>query len=148
MYGAAFRLTGSSQEAEDLVQDALLKLWTKRDELDDIDNEAAFSITLMRNLFLDQQRKKHLKEADKQPEEYHVSQDGDPARDLESADTIEKIVLLVNRLPRQQRIVMTLRDIEGLSFDEIKAQTGLNDVNLRVLLSRARKAVREKISKK
>src|SRR3712207_9359307 len=39
-----------------LVQDALLKLWTKRDELDGIDNEAAFSITLMRNLFLDQQR--------------------------------------------------------------------------------------------
>ena len=50
---------------------------------------------------------------------------------------------LIARLPGQQREVMTLRDLCGMSFEEIEAETGLTAVNIRAVLSRARKTVRQ-----
>lgn len=51
----------------------------------------------------------------------------------------------INDLPENQRLIITLHDIDELSYEEIEKQTGLNAVNIRVTLSRARKAVREKL---
>jgi len=54
---------------------------------------------------------------------------------------------IIAHLPEQQRLIITLRDIEDRSYDEIAAQTGLQAVNIRVLLSRARKQIREQFNK-
>ena len=55
--------------------------------------------------------------------------------------------MLIARLPRQQRMVMMLRDVKGCSYEEVERLTGLNAVNVRVLLSRARKKIREEFTK-
>ena len=52
---------------------------------------------------------------------------------------------LIARLPERQRIVMVMRDVEGLDYADIAASTGLTEVNVRVTLSRARKFVAEKL---
>lgn len=52
MYTAAWRLTGNQQEAEDLVQDAMMRLWIKRKNIEKPDNAEAFAVTTLRNLFM------------------------------------------------------------------------------------------------
>ncbi len=146
MYAAAWRLTGNQQEAEDLVQDALLRLWTKRDDLKVPDNAEAFAVTTLRNLYYDQHRKKHLQENDEEPEEHQLHTERDASMELEQQQEASMVAQAIALLPDKQRLVITLHDLDNLSYEEIEAQTGLNSVNVRVALSRARKAVRDKLS--
>ncbi len=143
MYAAAWRLTGNQQEAEDLVQDTMLRLWTKREDITAPDKAEAFAVTTLRNLFYDKHRKKHLLENDEQPQEHQVRTDRDASDELESKMEVTRVQQIIDRLPEKQRLVITLHDIDNLSYEEIEVQTGLNSVNVRVALSRARKAVRE-----
>ena len=64
-------------------------------------------------------------------------------------DLVERVALrtAIDRLPQQQRMVMMLRDVKGCSYEEVERLTGLNAVNVRVLLSRARKKIREEFTK-
>ena len=125
LYRVAFRLTGNPQDAEDMVQEAYLKLWNKRDELADVLNTEAYCVTLIKNLCYDVLRRS-------QPDE-----DGRPPEEL------NQVRRLIGRLPEQQKRVILLRDVNDCSFEEIEQATGLNAINIRVLLSRARKKIRE-----
>ena len=69
LYLVAWRLTHNRQEAEDLVQETMLKLWTQRNKLHELNNSEAFSVRTLHNIFIDQNRKKHLAETDSPPEE-------------------------------------------------------------------------------
>ena len=57
------------------------------------------------------------------------------------------VMRLMERLPAQQRLVMTLHDVQGCDYNEVTQVTGLTEVNARVLLSRARKSIREQLLK-
>ncbi len=147
LFTVAFRLTGNAQEAEDLVQDALLRLWTKREDLRQPENAEAFAVTTLRHLFYDTQRKKHLHENDEEPQEYQLRTDRNAADELEGQQQLSLLHRAIEALPQQQRLVITMHDVEDLSYEEIEKKTGLSQGNIRVALSRARKAVREQISK-
>ena len=129
--------------ADDLVQDTLLRLWTKREDIAIPDKAEAFAVIALRNLFYDQRRKKHLLENDDQPQEHQIRTDKDASDELESKIEVTRVQQIIDRLPEKQRLVITLHDIDNLSYEEIEAQTGLNAINIRVALSRARKNVRE-----
>lgn len=146
MYRAAWRLTGNAQEAEDLVQEAMLRLWTKRNSLPPIDNAGAYCATLIARLYMDQQRAIRLKTADAPPDTLPLAAPDNPERQLETSDAAAKVMQRIQQLPPDQQQVITLRDIDGLSYPEIAAQTGLTEGNIRVILSRARKAVRRLFS--
>lgn len=60
LYRVAYYLTGNAQDAEDLLQDMYLKLWQKRDDLKEETDTQAYLVTMMKNLFIDQRRHKHL----------------------------------------------------------------------------------------
>lgn len=145
MYATAWRLTGNQQAAEDLVQDAMMRLWTKRDKLTVPDNAAAFAVTTMRNLFYDQHRKKRLKENDEEPADYQMRTEYDASDELATKQEASMVLEIIKELPERQQLIITLHDINDLTYEEIEQHTGLNAVNIRVALSRARKAVREKL---
>ena len=132
LYRTAFRLTENPQEAEDMVQEAYLKLWNKRDELAGVLNTEAYCVTLVKNLCYG-----HA------PEELNLPTDTNIAREVEQRDEVNQVRRLIGRLPEQQKRVILLRDVNDCSFEEIEQATGLNAINIRVLLSRARKKIRE-----
>ena len=70
-----------------------------------------------------------------------------PADGRDAKDDAQLVRMLIARLPQQQRMVMMLRDVKGCSYEEVERLTGLNAVNVRVLLSRARKKIREEFTK-
>ena len=144
LYRVAFHLTGNAQDAEDMVQEAYLKLWKRRDELPtDIANLEAYCVTLVKNICYDTLRLAHLEEDGRPPEEFSIAGSSNVAHEVELKDETRQVMTLIGQLPEQQQQIMRMRDVEDRPYEEIEQATGLTGVNIRVLLSRARKKIRE-----
>lgn len=148
LFRIACALVGNKSDAEDILQDAYFKLWNKRNELPEIENPEAFCVTLVRNLCFDFLRSPQASRRETEIEEVtSLATDSSPEKELETKDKEQQIRQLISRLPDNQRQVIRLRGIDDCSMDEIEQITGLSAVNIRVLLSRARKIIREQFDK-
>jgi RNA polymerase sigma-70 factor (ECF subfamily) len=76
-----------------------------------------------------------------------LAETDDVEAQVERRDAVEQVKQIIGTLPEHQQQVITLRDMEDCSFEEIAEQTGLTAVNVRMLLSRARKTIRERFKK-
>lgn len=146
MYGAALRLTRNAQEAEDAVQDAYLKLWTKRDALPDMDNTEAYCVTLTRNICHDRQRRKRIDIANGQNDCVQIPSRTNIEAETEHKNHADIMRRCIDRLPERQQQIVTMRDVEGLTYDEISRSTGMAMTNIRVTLKRARNKLREQFN--
>ncbi|MCC8142607.1 MAG: sigma-70 family RNA polymerase sigma factor [Tannerellaceae bacterium] len=147
LYRIAFALIENKADAEDIVQEVYYKLWTKRDELASIQKPEAFCVTLVRNLCLDYLRSPKYNPKEALSENIQVEKELLPDRQLEEQDKLSQICKLIEQLPENQRQVITLRGLNDCSLEEIEDITGLSAANVRVLLSRARKMIREQLNK-
>lgn len=145
LYRTAFLLMKNVQDAEDIVQEAYLKLWKKRNELpDDIVSMEAYCVTLTKNLCYDALRLVQPEiEDERPPEELPLVAKSNPAQDTERRDEAKHVMRFIQQLPEQQRQVMLMRDVDDRPMEEIAQKTGLSATNIRVMLSRARKRIRE-----
>lgn len=148
LFRIAYALVENKFDAEDILQDAYYKLWSRREELTDVQNPEAFCVTLVKNLCIDFLRSPRVGRHNEEiTEVVAFSPDSSPDEKLEMKDKVQQVRHLVSRLPENQRQVLRLRGIEDCSMDEIEQITGLSAVNIRVLLSRARKIIREQFEK-
>lgn len=138
----ARKLTESPDDAEDAVQEVLLKLWNKRLELEQYRSIEAFAMTMTHNLCMDLWRTRHT--ADVSLELVKDANAGQsPERLLEIKDEIRLMREIIDSLPTLQRTIMRMKDIEEYETEEIASITGCNPEAIRSNLSRARKRVRE-----
>lgn len=148
LFRIANALTGNRAEAEDILQDAYYKLWSRRDELAGVQNPEAFCVTLVKNLCLDYLRSARANRHEEDVTEViTLATDSSPEQELDTHDKMMQIRRLIDHLPDNQRQVMKLKGIDDCSMEEIEQITGLTAVNVRVLLSRARKIIREQFEK-
>lgn len=138
----ARKLTDNPEDAEDAVQEVLLKLWSKRQELEQCRSIEAYSMTLTHNLCIDLLRCKH-DDALSLDVVQAATATAAPDRQLELKDEISLMHAIIDSLPPLQRTIMQMKDIEEYETDEIAAITGCNAEAIRSNLSRARKRVRE-----
>ncbi len=143
MFLTALRLTRHRQDAEDIVQDAFTKLWELRHDTLADKNVEAYCTRIVHNLFIDRQRRQRLHISAQAADEFNLPDYHATGNKLEQQESENMVMRLIGELPEQQRQIITLRDVEGLTYEEIAQQTGLTEVNIRVLLSRARKTIRE-----
>lgn len=144
LYRVAFRLTGNREDAEDIVQETFMKIWNGRERLGQLNNTAAFCMATLKNVFVDRVRKNRQElYSDMSTDEITIVSDTDIGQQIEARDAVDKIMGLIDLLPANQRDVMKMRDIADLPFEEIEAVTGLSSGNIRTLLSRARKKIKE-----
>jgi RNA polymerase sigma-70 factor (ECF subfamily) len=137
MYRAAYRLLGNAQDAEDMVQEAFIRLWEKRETAMQADNAEAYCVALTKNLCIDRLRLKRLNYANTPPENLDLPDESNLLHSIERRDQLEVAQKALDMLPKQQQEVVKLYDFEGRSVKEIQVETGLTNVNIRVLLSRA-----------
>ena len=147
MYRLALRITLSSQEAEDVVQDVIIKLWKSSDRLGEIDNLEAYTLRMTRNLALDRQRMKinQSESLDATTDDTATAQP-DVYTNIERQERIESIRTMMNSLPEKQRIAMQLRDFEGKSYKEIADIMEITEDQVKVNIFRARQTVKSKLT--
>ncbi len=143
LYRLALRLTLSREEAEDIVQDTLVKVWNRREEWTDIASIEAYSLAVCRNLSLDRLRKADAR-AQALDEGRAADEAVDPYEGMLVRDRLEIVRNIVNRLPEKQRSCMQLRDFEGRSYREIAKVLGISEEQVKVNIYRARQAVKQK----
>ncbi|MDX2445098.1 MAG: sigma-70 family RNA polymerase sigma factor [Bacteroidales bacterium] len=145
LYSFALRFLGDSEDAKDAVQEVFLKLWELRNSLDSYRSLVAFAMTVTRNHCLD--RIKAKRTIPIEDNKVYSSQivNATPGDILEKKDLAEIVRKIINELPENQRSVIQLRDIDGFDNQEIGEILKMDANNVRVLLSRARKKVREEL---
>jgi RNA polymerase sigma-70 factor (ECF subfamily) len=141
-----FRLAKSmlrnADAAQDAVQDLSMKLWEKRNNLDEVENVPAFTMRAMRNLCLDTIRQQ--RDVDEIPSEIEFVE-LNPHQQMEQNDMVGKIREMIDNLPELQRTIIRMRDVEGMEISEIAYITSITENAVSVNLSRARQKIREKI---
>ena len=146
LYRIAFALLNNADDAEDILQDTYLKLWSRRTELINIIQPEAFCVRMIKNLCLDFLRAPRNRLDNESIESEIITTETTPENELESKEQIKQIETLIERLPDKQRIVMQLRGCGNCSLEEIEAATGESAANVRVLLSRARKTLKSMLN--
>jgi len=142
----AKRLLVSTEEAEDATQELFLKLWKNREKIADYKNIEAFAMTMTKNYCYDRLKSKqasNLTLIHSNYKEKETSLD----KKIEYRDSVNQVHRLIQKLPKQQKMIIQLRDIEQYDYDEISKIVGMQPTAVRVALSRARKTIRQELTK-
>lgn len=138
-YRVAFYILEDRADALDAVQDLYMKLWKIRDSLDLVRNPGAYGALLMQNLCIDRIRRLNPSE--------ELSDDlpgkEPPDEELIRKESLGSLLRAMDTLPDSQRKLMHLHVLQGRSYEEIAAETGLSPLNIRVQVSLARKKLKQ-----
>jgi RNA polymerase sigma-70 factor (ECF subfamily) len=148
LYGCAFRFLHNQEEAEDAVQEVFIKLWNLGRKLDEYNSIGALATTMTKNICIDQLRKKkHFILEEHNGKDFQNLVIASPLELMENRESLEIMHNIIDQLPDMYKNVIILREIEGLTYEEIAEKTEQNINTLRVTLSRARKIIREEFNK-
>ena len=147
LYRLAFRLLQNVQEAEDVVQEIMIRLWTKRDEWGQWQSLEAYCMISVRNSCLDRLRKQKLRRVQENNAWDVSSPDKDPQEKIMAKESMIQIKKCMDELPQHQQLVIHLREIEGFSYNEIADVLDMSLDQVKINLFRARNAIRRSIIK-
>lgn len=140
-YRLALRITLNQAEAEDVVQETLIRIWQSRDRLESTEAIQAFGYTVCRRLALDCANKSGHGNVQLNLDR-HDTTAIQPSEQMDRQERLALIRRLMDSLPEMQRSIMELRDIEGKTYQEIADILQLTDQQVKVYLHRARSKVR------
>ena len=143
-YRVAYHILESQEDAEDAVQELYLKLIKIPDKLSNIQDPAAYGITMLRNIGIDIIRRREKLKSE-ELHEYMIADASSPDKVATEKDKLRILIHEIDKLPQKQSMVLKMRTIEGLEYDEISQRTGLSQVNIRVLISIARKTLKKNL---
>lgn len=144
LFRLALRITFDRAEAEDIVQETMIRVWNKRDEWDELESVEAYCLTVARNLAIDRSEKKDSQTMELTTEVEQTPDASNPYDRLVNKERLKLVHRLVGELPEKQRLIMQLRDVEGKSYKEIAAALRLTEEQVKVNLFRARQKVKQK----
>ncbi len=155
LYRLALRITLSHEDAEDVVQDTMMKLWDRREQWPTIDNIAAFATTVCRNLALDKMKSAPTAMTAPLDDNYPRQGDGagaklplaaglSPYEQTAQRDRVDMVRRMVDSLPEKQRSCIQLRDFEGMSYKEIASILSISEEQVKVNIFRARQTIKKK----
>lgn len=145
LFRLALRITLDRADAEDIVQDTLMKVWDRRSSWQQIDNIEAFSMTVCRNLALD-----HVKRRGRDNESLDADNVGEPAAPSNPyeqtvwQDRLQIVRRIVDSLPEKQRSCLQLRDFEGKAYKDIASILGITEEQVKVNIFRARQTIKQR----
>ena len=142
LYRFTLAIIKDTAEAQDVVQEVLIKVWNKRDELDHINNIEAWCMRLTKNLAIDKLRSKHRRTEDIETTYSLSSSESTPFEQTAVKDSVSKIKNMIADLPQKQKEVILLRDIEGFSYQEISDTLNMSLAQVKTNLFRARQQIK------
>ena len=142
MYRFAKRFVMSSDEAEDIVQDLMMKFWQKKEELSTFGNLKSYAMKSVKNECLNRLKHHDVKMgfADFQIHRNELYQ-------IETNNLKDQILGFIRQLPEKQKAVIHLKDVEEYEISEIAEILEIEENAVRVNLMRARQKIKEQITK-
>ena len=141
-YRVAYHILESQEDAEDAVQELYFKLIKTPDKFSNIQDPAAYGITILRNICIDIIRRREKRRSE-ELHEYMIADVSSPDKAAAEKDKLRILIHEIDKLPQKQSMALKMRAIEGLEYDEISQRTGLSQINIRVLISIARKTLKK-----
>ena len=135
MFAVAYHLLQQSDEAEDVVQDVMVRLWPMRDKLPPDGQLLPYLLTVTRNLCIDRLRCR----------QYSISVEDEAIDDdrLENRDRLRQTLQLMKLLPPEQQKVLKLKVFQELENEQIARLLNIKEDYVRQQLSRARRRLKE-----
>lgn len=147
MFAVAYRFLQRPEEAEDALQDVMVKLWQIRDTLPPDKDLLPFLLVTVRNHCIDKLRARQTIDSNMEVSNIADIDDGESPADIddlvEEKDRLRHLLGLIPHLPPDQKTVLKLRAIDELTTEEIAKRMNIQPENARQLLSRSRKKLRE-----
>lgn len=147
LFRLALSITLDRADAEDVVQDTLIRVWNKRDEWAQIDSIEAYTLTVCRHLALDLNAKAGRQNLPLDESRDEAPAERTPYEELDARQRLDIVKKLIDSLPETQRAIMELRDVEGKSYKDIADILQLSEDQVKVYLFRARQKVKMQFSK-
>ena len=150
LFRLALRITLNREDAEDVVQETMIRVWNRRDQWEQIESIEAFCTTICRNLALDKTKRASNQDASLDDEGHDApdhSYGANPEEQAVQRDKVERVRTLMNHLPEKQRTCMQLRDVEGKSYKEIAAVMDITEQQVKVNIFRARQTIKQEFLK-
>lgn len=132
-------LTANQEDAEDAVQDTLLKLWGVRERISDAAHFRNLALSVMRHTCLNLIRSRMVRRADTLDEEIDAPAADTPLTLMERDEKVRRMRRAWYALPAPQRALLNMKEVEGMTIEDIAALLGITTCNVRQRLSRARK---------
>jgi RNA polymerase sigma-70 factor (ECF subfamily) len=148
LFGYAFRILRNQEEAEDAVQEVFIKLWKMKEKLPEYSSIDALATAITKNYCIDQIRKqKNIYHEEPGDQVYPQMNSPSPHDQMESLESNEIILRIIENLPEMYKVLIKLREIDGFTYEEMAEKINQNVNTLRVTISRARKIIRDEYNK-
>ena len=141
LYRLALRITLNHAEAEDVVQETMIKVWNRRDRWDELESIEAFCLTICRNIAIDKTKKAENQNQSLMDE--HDAPDHSYSSNPEE-QAMQQDRRLIDTRPEKQRSCMQLRDFEGKSYKEIAKILDVSEEQVKINIFRARQTIKQK----
>ncbi|ETZ20900.1 RNA polymerase sigma factor [Pedobacter sp. V48] len=145
LYRFALSLTKDIDDAKDIHQESLMKLWQLRDEWTNWENFEAYAMRIVRNTFLNHSRKKSSQRYTALEDITEDLLPNDTDREMILTDLRMRFNALINKLPEMQRNILYLREIEEMEYKEISQILQITESQVKVYLFRGRQYLRNKM---
>lgn len=145
LYRFALSLTKDVNDADDIYQESLMKLWQLKEEWANWQNFEAYAMRMVRNTFLNYYKKNSsqihvaLEQITEQPEP------NDMDKEMVMTDLRMRFNALISKLPEVQRNILYLREIEEMEYKEIGEVLDITEVQVKVYLFRGRQYLKSKV---
>ncbi len=146
LFRLALRITLNREDAEDIVQETLVRVWRELQKGTAFGSVDAFSATVCRNLALDlnaQKEQANLSLDEEQHDRVDTAQS--PYERMVSDERVAMLNRVLNALPEKQRTAVQLRDIDGRTYREIAEIMHISESDVKVNIFRARQALKERL---
>ena len=141
-------MLGNHDDAKDVVQEVLIRVWNGREQMHTIENMEAWCMRIAKNLSLDKLRANHRKGTESLDKIFYLQvTDKTPDVRIELGESMQHVRQLIAALPKKQRQIIHLRDVEGYTYNEICEIMEIDMNQVKVNLFRARNFVKEKLMK-
>jgi RNA polymerase sigma-70 factor (ECF subfamily) len=140
MFRLALCVLRNREEAEDIVQEAMLKIWSGGE---DIDNPAGYCTIVTKNLSLDRLRQKEHRATVQIETVSDIAETNTPFHVMQKKEQADLLEQLIANLPEQKRILIQLRDIEGESYKQIAQMLNISESRVKTDLFRARQQLKQ-----
>lgn len=146
LFRVALRITLDRAEAEDVVQDTMIRVWNKREEWTELDSIEAYCLTVCKNLAIDRSQKMVAQSVELTPYLEQSADASGPYDQLVNSEQLSLVHKLINELPETQKLIVQLRDVEGQSYKEIANVLQITEDQVKVNLFRARQKIKQRYS--